>query len=96
MMEPGYAVSGRYQIIRPIGEGGMANVYLAQDLILDRQVAVKVLRLDLRNDPNTVRRFKREALSTTELNHPTSLVFMMWAKKIVCNTSSWNTFKGRI
>lgn len=70
MMEPGYAVSGRYQIIRPIGEGGMANVYLAQDLILDRQVAVKVLRLDLRNDPNTVRRFKREALSTTELNHP--------------------------
>lgn len=70
MMETGYAVNGRYQIIRPIGEGGMANVYLAQDLILDRQVAVKVLRLDLRNDPNTVRRFKREALATTELNHP--------------------------
>ena len=47
MMETGYAVAGRYKIIRPIGEGGMANVYLAQDLILDRQVAVKVLRLDL-------------------------------------------------
>ncbi|WP_424349764.1 Stk1 family PASTA domain-containing Ser/Thr kinase [Latilactobacillus sp. 5-91] len=70
MMETGYAVAGRYKIIRPIGEGGMANVYLAQDLILDRQVAVKVLRLDLRNDPDTVRRFTREALATTELNHP--------------------------
>ena len=70
MMEPGYAVAGRYKIIQPIGEGGMANVYLAQDLILDRQVAVKVLRLDLRNDPDTVRRFTREALATTELNHP--------------------------
>ena len=96
MMEPGYAVSGRYQIIRPIGEGGMANVYLAQDLILDRQVAVKVLRLDLRNDPNTVRRFKREALSTTELNHPNIVSIYDVAKKIVCNTLSWNTFKERI
>ncbi len=48
----------------------MANVYLARDLILDRDVAVKVLRLDLQNDPDTVRRFQREAIATSELVHP--------------------------
>ncbi len=56
--------------IKTLGEGGMANVYLARDLILDRDVAVKVLRLDLQNDPDTVRRFQREAMATSELVHP--------------------------
>lgn len=69
-METGKKLSGRYRIIRSIGSGGMANVYLAHDLILDREVAVKVLRLDFRNDEDTIRRFKREALSATELVHP--------------------------
>ncbi|MFR0771488.1 MAG: protein kinase domain-containing protein [Limosilactobacillus pontis] len=48
----------------------MANVYLAYDTVLDRQVSVKVLRLDLRDDPNTKRRFRREAMSATRLNDP--------------------------
>ncbi|KRN29647.1 hypothetical protein IV38_GL000534 [Lactobacillus selangorensis] len=69
-MEKGYTINGRYRILSMLGEGGMANVYLAQDLILNRQVAVKVLRLDLRNDVATERRFQREALATTELVHP--------------------------
>ncbi|MDT6980796.1 Stk1 family PASTA domain-containing Ser/Thr kinase [Levilactobacillus zymae] len=69
-MRTGYTLSGRYRIIRALGEGGMANVYLAHDLILDRDVSVKLLRLDLRDDPNTVRRFQREALAATELLHP--------------------------
>ena len=43
-------ISERYEIIKSIGEGGMANVYLAQDTFLDRKVAVKVLRGDLAND----------------------------------------------
>ena len=50
-----------------IGSGGMANVYLAHDLILDRDVAVKVLRFDFQNDQAAIRRFQREALAATEL-----------------------------
>ena len=53
-----------------IGEGGMANVYLAYDTILDRNVAIKVLRGDLANDEKFVRRFQREALSASSLSHP--------------------------
>ena len=69
-MTPNYTLSGRYRIVRSLGEGGMANVYLAHDLILDRDVAVKLLRLDLCDDPKTIKRFQREALATTELVHP--------------------------
>ncbi|KRN01679.1 serine threonine kinase [Levilactobacillus senmaizukei DSM 21775 = NBRC 103853] len=68
-MKAGYTLNGRYRIVRALGEGGMANVYLAHDLILDRDVSVKLLRLDLRDDPNTIRRFQREALAATELVH---------------------------
>ncbi|RXT59247.1 Stk1 family PASTA domain-containing Ser/Thr kinase [Lacticaseibacillus chiayiensis] len=70
MIEPGMILNERYKLIKTLGEGGMANVYLAHDLILDRDVAVKVLRLDLQNDPDTVRRFQREAMATSELVHP--------------------------
>ena len=52
-MNPGYKIGKRYRIIRTLGEGGMANVYLAYDEVLDRKVSVKLLRLDLRDDPNT-------------------------------------------
>lgn len=69
-MNPGDIIGHRYKIIRSLGEGGMANVYLAYDMVLDRQVSVKVLRLDLRDDPNTKRRFRREAMSATKLNDP--------------------------
>lgn len=70
MIIKGTKINDRYSIIRTLGEGGMANVYLAYDTILDRNVAVKVLRGDLRNDEKFVRRFQREALSASSLNHP--------------------------
>lgn len=70
MVTKGQMINDRYEIIRVIGEGGMANVYLAQDTILDRKVAVKVLRGDLASDEKFVRRFQREALSASSLNHP--------------------------
>ena len=70
MIMKGQKISDRYQIIKAIGEGGMANVYLAYDTILDRDVAVKVLRGDLANDEKFVRRFQREALSASSLTHP--------------------------
>ncbi len=66
----GTKINDRYQIIKTLGEGGMANVYLAHDTYLDRNVAVKVLRGDLANDEKFVRRFQREALSATSLSHP--------------------------
>ena len=70
MIVKGEKINDRYEIIRIIGEGGMANVYLAEDTILNRKVAVKVLRGDLANDEKFVRRFQREALSASSLNHP--------------------------
>lgn len=70
MIIKGQKIDGRYQIIRTIGEGGMANVYLAYDTILDREVAVKVLRGDLASDEKFVHRFQREAKAASSLNHP--------------------------
>ena len=67
MIMKGQKISDRYQIIKSIGEGGMANVYLAYDTILDRNVAVKVLRGDLASDEKFVRRFQREALAASSL-----------------------------
>ena len=70
MIVKGQKINDRYEIIRILGEGGMANVYLAEDTILNRKVAVKVLRGDLATDEKFVRRFQREALSASSLNHP--------------------------
>lgn len=70
MIMKGQKINERYQIIKSIGEGGMANVYLAYDTILDRDVAVKILRGDLSNDEKFVRRFQREALNASSLSHP--------------------------
>ena len=70
MITKGQKINDRYEVIRSIGEGGMANVYLGYDTILDRNVAIKVLRGDLSNDEKFVRRFQREALSASSLAHP--------------------------
>jgi serine/threonine protein kinase/beta-lactam-binding protein with PASTA domain len=66
----GKRISGRYKILEMIGGGGMSNVYLAHDMILDRDVAIKVLRYDFSNEDDLHRRFQREALSATSLTHP--------------------------
>ncbi|MBA1392719.1 Stk1 family PASTA domain-containing Ser/Thr kinase, partial [Lactobacillus sp. XV13L] len=70
MITKGYLLGDRYRIIDTLGEGGMSNVYLADDIILARKVAVKILRLDLQKEPQTLARFQREALATSELSHP--------------------------
>ena len=70
MIAKGQKINDRYEIEGLIGEGGMANVYLASDTILDRKVAVKVLRGDLAGDEKFVRRFQREALAASSLSHP--------------------------
>ncbi len=70
MINKGYLLGDRYRIVDTLGEGGMANVYLADDIILKRQVAVKIIRLDLQKDSQVLARFQREALATSELSHP--------------------------
>ncbi|MFJ6207802.1 Stk1 family PASTA domain-containing Ser/Thr kinase [Lysinibacillus sp. NPDC092081] len=66
----GKRISDRYKIIELIGGGGMSNVYLAHDMILNRDVAIKILRYDFTNEDELHRRFQREALSATSLTHP--------------------------
>ncbi|WP_100404523.1 Stk1 family PASTA domain-containing Ser/Thr kinase [Bacillus solitudinis] len=66
----GERISGRYQILETIGGGGMANVYKALDVILDRHVAVKVLQPQFSDDEQFIKRFRREAQAATSLAHP--------------------------
>ncbi|MBU5672891.1 Stk1 family PASTA domain-containing Ser/Thr kinase [Paenibacillus brevis] len=66
----GHELGGRYQIIERIGGGGMALVYRAQDILLNRYVAIKVLRQQFVNDEEFIRRFRREAQSAASLSHP--------------------------
>ena len=62
-------LADRYKIVQSLGEGGMADVYLAIDTIINREVAIKVLRGELGNDPVTLLRFQREANAASKLNH---------------------------
>ena len=63
-------LSGRYRLGEVLGYGGMAEVYRARDVRLDRDVAIKVLRSDLARDPSFQNRFRREAQAAAALNHP--------------------------
>lgn len=66
----GHELGGRYQIIERIGGGGMALVYKAHDILLNRNIAIKVLRQQFVNDEEFIRRFRREAQSAASLSHP--------------------------
>lgn len=71
MIQIGKIFAGRYRIVKQIGRGGMADIYLAKDLILDgEEVAVKVLRTNYQTDPIAVARFQREARAMADLDHP--------------------------
>lgn len=63
-------IANRYILTKHIGQGGMADVYVAVDIILNREVAVKVLRGELSGDPVALLRFQREASASTALSHP--------------------------
>jgi serine/threonine-protein kinase len=70
MIEPETIIDGRYRVISRLGSGGMADVYLAQDQLLGREVAVKVLHSHFAEDHEFVERFRREASSAAALSHP--------------------------
>src|SRR5271154_4290551 len=61
---------GEFRILRPLGRGGMSEVYLAEQTSLHRQVAIKVLRRELLADPTVVQRFEQEAKAAAGLIHP--------------------------
>lgn len=72
--------NGRYELTRQIARGGMAEVYLARDLLLDRPVALKVLFPELSVDPNFVERFRREAQAAANLSHPNIVSVFDWGQ----------------
>ncbi len=82
MSEQGPTVfNGRYELLRHVARGGMADVYLARDELLDREVALKVLFPEFANDPNFVERFRREAQAAANLNHPNIVGVYDWGQE---------------
>ncbi|MGH9025456.1 MAG: Stk1 family PASTA domain-containing Ser/Thr kinase [Acidimicrobiia bacterium] len=73
--------SNRYEIVREIARGGMAEVYLARDQLLDRPVAIKVLSSEYAGDPTFVERFRREAQAAANLNHPNIVAIYDWGQE---------------
>ena len=73
-------VNGRYELGRRIGRGGMAEVFVARDKLLDRPVAVKILFAEYAKDPLFVERFRREAMSAASLNHPNIVAVFDWGQ----------------
>src|SRR5262245_48261357 len=71
-MTPG-AKLGSYEILAPLGAGGMGEVYRAKDTRLDRVVAIKVLPAEFAKDADRLKRFEQEARATSALNHPNIL-----------------------
>jgi serine/threonine-protein kinase len=77
---PDRVYNNRYEIVRHIAQGGMAEVYLAHDQLLDRKVALKVLFAEYARDPAFVQRFRREAQSAANLNHPNIVAVFDWGE----------------
>src|SRR3954447_20575792 len=81
MRDPGPTVfNGRYELHRQLGRGGMAEVFLARDQLLDRPVAVKALFTEFASDPAFVQRFRREATAAANLNHPNIVGVYDWGE----------------
>ena len=81
MAQTPHLYSGRYEIVRQIARGGMAEVYLARDQLLDRRVALKMLFPELSTDPSFVERFRREAQAAANLSHPNIVSVFDWGEE---------------
>jgi eukaryotic-like serine/threonine-protein kinase len=73
-------INDRYELLKRIGRGGMADVFLGNDRLLDRQVAIKMLFPEFAVDPNFVERFRREAQAAANLNHPNIVSVYDWGR----------------
>ena len=101
VFQPDQLVGGRYRVVRKIGGGGMADVYLCEDLTLGRRVAIKVLLQRLLNDPTFVERFRREAKAAAGLNSANVVGVYDWgelddAYYIVMEYVEGETLKGLV
>src|SRR4051812_38098478 len=74
-------LNGRYELHRRVGRGGMAEVYLARDRLLDRHVAIKILFPEFATDPSFVARFRREAQPAANLKLPNIVGVYAWGKE---------------
>ena len=93
---PGALLAERYRVLRSLGGGGMAEVFLAEDDALARLVAVKVLRPQLADDEQFVERFRREAQAAAALGHPNIVaVYDRGTARKTCRSSSWSTCAAR-
>src|SRR5437764_8639307 len=81
MAQQSKVFSGRYEIVRRIARGGMAEVFLARDLLLDRPVALKILFPELSTDKSFVERFRREAQAAANLSHPNIVGIYDWGQE---------------
>ena len=70
MLQKGMYLQDRYEILEPVGAGGMSDVYKAKDHVLNREVAIKVLKKEFTEDMSFVTKFRREAQSAAVLEHP--------------------------
>jgi len=82
VLEEGTTLADRYRVERSLGRGGMAEVYLAHDLRLERPVALKVLAPALSSDPSFVARFRREAQAAAGLSHPNIVAVYDWGEAL--------------
>ncbi len=80
VFQPEQVVGGRYRVVRKLGGGGMADVYLCEDLTLGRNVAIKVLLQRYLNDPTFVERFRREAKAAAGLNQQNLVSIYDWGE----------------
>src|SRR4029079_14865709 len=92
---------GSYEIVAPLGAGGMVEVYRARDTKLKRDVAVKVLPADLSNDAAALARFEREALAVASLSHPNILAIHDFGREnggvyAVTELLEGDTLRGRM
>jgi serine/threonine-protein kinase len=76
----GQVVNDRYRVVRKLGGGGMADVYLGEDLTLGRKVALKVLLQRFLGDAQFIERFRREAKAAAALNHPGIFAIYDWGQ----------------
>src|SRR5260370_14028646 len=95
MVGPDTIIDGRYRVLSRLGSGGMADVYLAHDQLLGREVAVKVLHHHFAEDQEFVERFKREASSAAALSHPNIVGIFDPAEGTVTYTNSMEDVAGR-